>query len=413
MSETDVLAKGMQDCPPLPEVLPEDSRRGASGKPLLADGCYFLAYGREIDIWYEGTLRVQSRSGRLFASGDLYAFDAASATDAQPIGLVPSRGPGIPIFPIADYTYYLRVTKIEPAETGFVLTFEAYRFFPKDVRRLNGEITPRWVLDGAFTARMMPADAPPGHPAPDRFFVGDVPTDPADPEQRAQIQMGWVSPLLRKAVIEIDRVPDSQVPQGNGAGVTWQSVFQSFGWEVNPIVSNDDVTKSDGPVWKDVDADVAMRARRDRSDLDAEWRYYILVAQLIIVPLDAFGYMYHPKREALFMTSQHVFPENEAQWGTLRGKRFDTTVAFFRTAMHEMGHAMGLGHNVGGFHFMRPTASIAQEATADTPFPANIEWSFDPDDEHRLRHWPDIAVRPGGAAVGIGGGLPLPEAQRT
>ena len=413
MSDTDDGAKGMQDCPPLPDILPEDSRRGTSGKPLLADGCYFLAYGRDVDVWYVGTLRVESRSGRLFASGDLYAFDMAAATESQPIGLVSPPGPGIPIFPIANYTYYLRVVNVEPAEAGFILTFEAHRFFPKGVRKLNGEIVARWVLDGSFTAKMLPGDAPPGHPAPDRFFIGDIPTDPGDPGQRAQLQMGWVSPLLRRAVIEIDRVPDVQVPQGNGAGVTWQSVFRSFGWEVELVVSNDDITKNDGPVWQRSAADAAMRNRRDSSDLDAEWRYYILVAQLIVAPADGFGYMYHPKREALFMASELVFPQSEAQWGTLRGKRFDTTVAFFRTAVHEIGHAMGLGHDEGGFHFMRPTASIAQEATAAMPFPANIEWCFDPDDEDRLRHWPDIAVRPGGAELGIGGGLPLPEAQRV
>jgi hypothetical protein len=70
-----------------------------------------------------------------------------------------------------------------------------------------------------------------------------------------------------------------------------------------------------------------------------------------------------------------------------------------------MGHAMGLGHNDAGFHIMRPTDGIAQGASADKPFPANIEWSFEPNDEHRLRHWPDIAVRPGGAALGLGGFL--------
>ena len=71
MSGTAIPAKGMRDCPPLPEVVPENLPRGASGKVLLEDGCYFLVYGRENDIWYEGTLRVQSRSGHLFASGDL------------------------------------------------------------------------------------------------------------------------------------------------------------------------------------------------------------------------------------------------------------------------------------------------------------------------------------------------------
>ena len=209
-------------------------------------------------------------------------------------------------------------------------------------------------------------------------------------------------------MIEIDRVPAANVPQDNYAGVNWQSVFRSFGWDVRVIVSDDDVTKTTlGPVWNKNDADTAMRARRDRSDLDAEWRFYILVAEEIFAPAEGFGYMYHPTREALFMTSRHVFPENEAQWGTLRGKRFDTTVAFFRTAIHEMGHAMSLVHNETGFCFMRPTESIAAQAPSSELFPANIVWSFAPDDEHRLRHWPDITVRPGGPDRAAGD-VPLP-----
>ena len=73
---------------------------------------------------------------------------------------------------------------------------------------------------------------------------------------------------------------------------------------------------------------------------------------------------------------------------------------------------MGLGHNESGFHFMRPTPSIAQDAPPDNPFPNNIDWSFDPGDENKLRHWPDIVVRPGGAAVGAGGELEVVEAEQ-
>jgi hypothetical protein len=299
------------------------------------------------------------------------------------------------------------VTTIAPVEHGFDLTFEVYRFFPRIMRRLDGAMTAWWALEGSYTARMMPAEAPAGYPAADRFFVGDV-SDPTNLPPTFRMQLGWVSPFLRTAVIEIDRVPDANVPQDNYAGVNWQSVFHSFGWDVRVIVSDNDVAKAaGGPVWNPTDADTAMRARRDRSDLDAEWRFYILVAPEIFAPASDLGYMYHPRREALFMASQHVFPANELQWGALRGKRLDTTVAFFRTAIHEMGHAMSLVHNVTGFHFMRTTTAIAAEAPADAPFPANIVWSFSPQDARRLRHWPDITVRPGGPDR-VAGDLPLP-----
>ena len=83
MSETELLAKGAQGNPPLPE----NSRR-PSDKPVLPDGCYFIALGDAV-MRYWGTLRVELRDGQVFASGDLYAFDLV-----QTVGQV-SRPPRV------------------------------------------------------------------------------------------------------------------------------------------------------------------------------------------------------------------------------------------------------------------------------------------------------------------------------
>jgi hypothetical protein len=68
---------------------------------------------------------------------------------------------------------------------------------------------------------------------------------------------------------------------------------------------------------------------------------------------------------------------------------------------------IGLDHSPG-FGFMRPTDGIAEAASADTPFPGNIVWTFATNDEHRLQHWPDVIVRPGGPDMGAGNVSPLP-----
>lgn len=413
MTDTHVLAKGMRSYPPLPESLPEQSRR-RNGKPVLSDGCYFIAYGLHFEadsfLTHVGTLRVDSRSGGPAASADLYEVRSEGN---EALGLVPPLGDGIPIFPIADYRLYLRITMIEASpESGFTIEFEAHRYIATSFKTLDGDSSAQWMREGAFKASMKPATAPSGYPRPELFFVGDVARTATDLDGGTigRLQMGWVSDSLRRGVVEIDRVMDANMPQDNGAGLTWQSVFATVGWEMRAVASDTGVFKTGTGVWSAVDVERARRKYRDSADLDIEWRYYLLVASEISAPGSQFGFMYHDAREALYITSQFVFPDTEAKWGTLRGKRFDETVAFFRTAVHELGHAMGLGHNTRGTHFMNTTESIASAALPDGSFPANVTWSFSPADEFRLRHWPDIVVRPGGARLGVGG-LLLPHVQ--
>ncbi len=411
MSETiDVVERGMRDYPSLPEMLPEGRRRSASGEVALADGCYFVAYGLEgIDPFFVGTLRIDTRSGELAASGDLYTFSFSGETEPPLVGQVSPPGPGIPIFPIADYSYYLRVTQIEMTASGFTLSFEASRYIAAVIHGLDGNDSSRWWPQGVFTAQMTAAEtAPPGHPRPELFFVGTVANEESN--TIGAIQIGFVSPLLRRATIEMDSVPESEPPLDNGDGVSWETIFNGFGWEAKIIVSDHDIAKKDGPVWSGEEARAAMVAHRDNADLDAEWRYHMLVGQLIIfMNAEQRGAMYDlARREGVFLSSHYVFAADQPRWGPLRGQHAYTSAAtFFRTAVHETGHAMGLGHNRAGVNIMRPTDGIADAASGDLPFPKNIAWSFAPDDEHRLRHWPDVIVRPGGAALDVGLAAPL------
>ena len=96
--------------------------------------------------------------------------------------------------------------------------------------------------------------------------------------------------------------------------------------------------------------------------------------------------------------------------GPAQGKRFGTGApAYFRTALHELGHAMGPQHNPAN-SIMMETAKVAGLGVA-TPFPDNIVMSFAAaaaaaDDRHRLWHWPDLVVRPG-TPVKDGGVAPI------
>src|SRR5262249_27653554 len=143
----------------------------------------------------------------------------------EPVGSVPPPGLGIPIFPIKDYRFYLRITKVEATDTGFVLALEVHRLSVETFTNFEGQqVSSHWEFEGAFTAQMVPAAAPFGYLKPELFFTGNVfRADGSGPIGRMQI--GWVSSYLRAAAVEIGRVPDSETPENNGAGLNWQSVF--------------------------------------------------------------------------------------------------------------------------------------------------------------------------------------------
>jgi hypothetical protein len=277
---------------------------------------------------------------------------------------------------------------------SFTLGFEMYRFAAPNT----------WTNEGAFTALMVWIPAPAGYPSSGDYLAGNVKNSAGAVVGR--LTMGWVSEYLRKITVEIDRVSASESPLNNGSGVDWKSVFDSVGWDVTIDESDTNVAEPSGDSWSDAEMHQALLARRDASDLDAEWRYHVLAVRLI--DSTPRGIMYdsgatdsnNVPREGVGIASHWVIP-NSDPWGLVKGMRFGTAAApYFRTAVHELGHGHGLFHNTVDNGFMNTTDVIASSGTATTPFPNNILWSFAPDDQKRLRHYPDVFVRPGGTAFG-------------
>jgi hypothetical protein len=369
----------------------------------LRAGCYLLRYTPRhhatvaLPAHYDGTLRVERDATNTIASGDLYLHRTKLVHPLLP-PREPNPAKGIPVFPVKSYRYYVRVTKIlegAALATQFTLGFELHRF---------DHATRTWSFDGAFAARMRWVPAPAGYPSPANFLEGQVRN--AAGADVGTLTMGWVSRYLRRATIELDRVPGSEAARANSAGDGWRELFAQVGWDMTVDESDADIAEPSGDSFSDAECHATLLARRDSADLDREWRYWLVaVRNLDSTPrgimFDAFGSdSNNIPREGAAMASHWVIP-NADPWGLVKGMRFGTaTDPYFRTGVHEIGHAMGLYHNTVDNGFMNTTDVIAADAVPPQQFPQNIQWSHAPDDQKRLRHMPDLWVRPGGVPFG-------------
>lgn len=418
--------------PPLPKLISTGEEREDHRNlyKILRPGCWILRLdpipadnsnpkrnlGSALQGWtvsYVGTLRVSKEKKGIRASGDLY-LERQDWSIKGPLTPPPLPRPRqIPIFRIRDYSAYFTLKSITcDLKT---VTIAVYRFNAKDNT---------WGSEDILTATLT-------EPRTDELFWS-VKNDRGS--SVASLRIARISKYLRRAKIDIACAAGIEPPLDNGCGLTIRKVFKEIGWQIRKPVP----VEAQGPaeVWQEKDLHANMLMLRRAVDLDREWVYHVLVVPRWQEREEYFfGKMYDVgavdtnlvPREGLVVAATAKFPDDE-RFGSARGQRLgDVPKAAFHNLMHELGHAMGLLHRFYGEGFMQALVFIAfhmnamadpHSGSSDSPataqpkvFPDTLVFHYDPDDLIRLRHHPDMWVRPGGAPFEQGySALPVPDA---
>ncbi|MGQ3056796.1 MAG: hypothetical protein ACT6T0_06345 [Nevskia sp.] len=378
-----------------PIRLPDASTRArvAWGAQNLPTGCYRLRWDGVDGQCFEGSLRVHhDGDGLPFVSGDLYEIDALNEQghcDAT-----------VPIYSRNRYRYYLQHSQIESAsfDDQFVsLSFELLARTKPQVDSAKSV----WSTDADRTYRVNFSSEAEGN------LYGCVKRTNGNGDAAAFLRLAWVSSFLRTAKIEID-CEDGITPPTEAAGASpqdWTAIGAAADWQISAQIDDRAIpARTPRLPWTNAECHDAMSKWRSKdAELDREWRYHLLCVDSLMSGHR--GVMYDVGasdstaivREGAAVSANWKFP-TDSKWGSLQAQTSCSVPGpYFRTAVHEVGHAMSLFHDDVGACLMRTTEAIAEVAfNTQTQFPNNIDWSFSDADAMFLRHAPDPLVRPGG-----------------
>lgn len=421
------LPPGFPPLPALPETsltpLPDFATRHEyritpPAAPRLREGCHLIAFHPvhpNTHAWPSavGTLRwEQVDTHAVVASGDLYRADHPLDPSASPsISELPGfgnheAGHPIPSFPRDRYHAYFQIgsrSVLSPLALPFAASPSASVAFAGSIHHLRSLDAHAWS-PGEPTL-FHPVSIAPASPSHDglcdraKFYLTDATGTPL-----GELHVRWISPFFRDAVVEIDTEPGLPAPVDNATHESWETVFARVGWRLRTESGALKVPTPPSGRWSYAELHDAMLRSRSGSELDDEWRYHVSVVRSLADPDAPLGIAFDHEamdlngipREGVALYAGARLPSDPI-YGRYAGRIIaECPDLLFQIAIHEVGHAMGLYHNHVGFGIMDQVDDLAAHSPHGSLTAASLEPRFAATDIFRLRHLPDIQVRPGG-----------------
>ena len=389
-----VLEKGLIE-PALPQLIhpnPTGSQvrlRGGAHQvrlelPSAAEGLQPVRYEGILRIVYEDDLRLRG-------SGDLY--DVPPSHPHLPWGEEGAAEARLPVFPRSRYHSYLRLLELE-CGTDLRLTWQIFRFC--------GEAT-GWRGEGTFETAFFSAGT--NGQLFQKRLEGQLIKQKAP---IGKVQARWLDDMVRECSIEVDRQVPTPTPVDSP---DLEDLFALVHWRIH--LRLDDPFEPEGEalqglindfhVWRGSLLQTQMRASRETVNLDEEWRYYILcIKEFHEEPFGRF-FDFRGTDAPDFLWGAVVSADGSSPkevYGSFAHQSHSSNpLIFFRTAVHETLHSMGIDrHLTQGTDLMAPMPILA--GALHPNFPAAVRLTFAPSTKLLLRHMPDPLTRPGGIKGG-------------